>query len=151
MTLSCPSWVSNDDLIIGKAHDALRMSWTMLLIYCLAFMLCAWIIISNALKIYNKIAEWRNNVKADVNRQSQYIFQDLTDPALDDEVYNNDDVNADLYMRDNTFIRKRIDEIKSEHKNYNKALSTAKRFEDVVDEKLLDVLYDNYSSKPKSG
>jgi hypothetical protein len=112
--------------------------------------MCAWIIVSHGLQIYNKIVEWRNNVRAELNRQSEYIFQDLTNPALDNEVYNSSDVNVDIYMRDNSFVRQRIDDIKSQYREYNKALAGAKKFEDVVDEKLLDAMYDNYSSKPKS-
>ena len=148
MAMACPAWVSNDDIIVGKANDALQLSWTLLLIYCLVFMLSAWIVVSNSLKIYNKIMEWRNNVRAEVNKQSQYIFQDLTDPSLDNEVYSGNDVNADLYMRDNSYIRKRLDEVKTQHATYNRALTNAKKFEDVVDEKLLDAVYDNYA-KPK--
>ncbi len=124
----------------------------MLVIYCLVFLMCAWIIVSHGLQIYEKVNDWRNNVKAELSRQSEYIFQDLTNPALDNEVYNASDVNVDLYMRDNGYIRTRIDDIKAQYKEYNKALAGAKKFEDVVDEKLLDAVYDNYASqKPKTG
>lgn len=137
-----------DIVIIDKAKEKLALNWSLIVVFLISFLLCAWLLFSNSMAVYTAYAEWKTNVAVSKKDRKRSFLQDVTDPSYDDEFYpDTEDVMTKSDFKDNAHIKKRIREVKKQHEEYNRALNKAGKSEDQVDERILAGEYDQYDTK----
>ena len=150
ITKECPGFMKNlDTVIIDKAKSKLSLNWSLVVVFLATFLLCIWLLIKNAVSIYNVYTEWKTNVLVSKKDRSRSFIRDIMDPSFDDEIYEDtSDVFTKSDFHDNAYIRKRIRDVKKAYSGYNKALQKAGngKEEDVVDERILSGEHDHYKS-----
>ena len=146
-TSVCPSSLKNTDLsIISKASKKLYINGMMVAVFVLIFLLCCWFVGKNAVAIYTVVTEWRANVRATHAERSKGFYQDLTNPALDDESYPATRDHEDI-RSENELIRRKIAKVKKQYREYNRALAKSGKpdaVDDAVNEDILDETRDEY-------
>jgi hypothetical protein len=136
------SLFGEDYKILSKASDVKSSNWMVLLLFGALLIFFGWVIINNIVSIYRVYTQYNDNVNYKLKDADGYI-QDPTDPAFDNEVYNSPQGSDPLY-RDNSYIRKNITDLRKKYQKYNVELQKADKGEDVVDEKVLSNMDDNY-------
>lgn len=143
------SLFGEDYKILTKASEVSSANWLVLVLFMLVALFFGWVVISNIIAIYRVYVQYKDNVSFKLKDADGFI-QDTTDPAYDDEVYDNPGEQSDPLYRDNDYIRKSLVDLRKKYSKFNVQLQKSNHGEDVVDEKILSSSQDDYSGKPNS-
>jgi hypothetical protein len=117
----------------------------MLAILLVIFIFFGYLLYTNIRSIYKSYRDYHTN-KTSFTSVSISKESNAKNPIDDNEVYNNPPVKTTYSLSDNNdTIRNRISKMKSEYRNYNKALRMKDaKSKDIVDEKIIDKTFDDY-------
>lgn len=143
-----PSEIFGQDyLILTKASSISSSNWFMLGLFVLLSIFFAWLMLSNVTGMYKTYVEHRDNVRYKLKEVDGYIY-DPTNPAYDDEVYDNPGGKTDPLYNDNAYIQRNLNQLRKRYQAYNTQLRKSDKSEDVVDEKILAPINDDYKANP---
>ncbi len=140
-----------DYLILSKASSISSSNWFMLGLFVLLSIFFAWLMLTNVTGMYKTYSEYRDNVRYKLKEVDGYTY-DPTNPAYDDEIYDNPGGQTDPLYNDNAYIQRNIGHLRKRYQAYNVQLRKSDKGEDVVDEKILageNDEYSDYSANPQ--
>jgi hypothetical protein len=77
-----------------------------------------------------------------------YLY-DPANPAYDNEVYDRPGNQTDPLYNDNAYIQKNITRLRQQYQKYNELLRKNNMSEDVIDQRMVNSLDDNYTASKK--
>ena len=131
--------------MLRQVKKKLFRNWIMLAILLVIFIFFGYLLYTNIRSIYKSYRDYHTN-KTSFTSVSISKESNAKNPIDDNEVYNNPPVKTTYSLSDNNdTIRNRISKMKSEYRNYNKALRMKDaKSKDIVDEKIIDKTFDDY-------
>lgn len=140
--------LGEDYLILSKASGIAKANWFRLAVFIVMSAFFVWVSMSSVNTIYKVYTQYKENVRYRLQEVDGYL-QDPTNPAYDNEVYDNPGGKTDPLYNDNAYIRKSINQIRKRYQQYNVELRKSEKAEDVVDDTIVADDHDDYSSKKK--
>ena len=123
--------------------DRLKRKWMLLTVVVIVIAFLSWLIFNTLREVWMIYKRYKDNV----NEKKQVLVDTNINPVFDDEVYNNPPKDPNQFQEEDVgaAIRKKLDSIKSEYKEFNKTLRESKPgSQDIVDEKIMSSQYDDY-------
>ena len=141
-TLPKISNMSTASITLMKIRQRVNKKWLLIAIFSIIASFLVYMIYTNIVTIKDTYKQYVDNLE----EKKQAIANNPISSTNDNEIYEYETkVKSDIPSEWNTAIKSSIGKIKSDYKNFNKALQEQKPgTKDIIDEKMLASEYDNY-------